>query len=126
MSRIARCVLVVTTVAAAALALAVWATAATPPSGTLKPDASGKGSIAWTGNATVGRDAAGDSDGCFDSDGKPDATSGCDFFNLDVTVPDGFYNGFLGGVQVTIDGFGQADLDLGIYQRKADGSRGDR
>src|SRR3954452_22648006 len=126
MSRIARCVLVLATAAAAAMALTVWATAATPPSGTLKPDSSGKGSIAWTGNTTVGTDAAGDSDGCFDADGKPDATSGCDFFNLDVNVPDGFYNGFLGGVQVTIDGFGQSDLDLGIYQRKDDGSRGDR
>src|SRR3954470_18384599 len=126
MSRIARCVLVLATVAAAAMALAVWATAATPPSGTLKPDSSGKGSIAWTGNTTVGTDAAGDSDGCFDADGKPDATSGCDFFNLDVTVPNGFYDGFLGGVQVTLDGFGQSDLDLGIYKRKPDGSRGDR
>jgi hypothetical protein len=74
----------------------------------------------------VGTDLAGDSDGCFGADGKPDATSGCDFFNLDVNVPTGFYNGFLGGVQITVDGFGQADLDLGIYQRKADGSRGDR
>src|SRR3954452_1848157 len=126
MSRIARCVLVLATAAAAAMALTVWATAATPPSGTLKPDSSGKGSIAWTGNTTVGTDAAGDSDGCFDADGKPDATSGCDFFNLDVTVPNGFYDGFLGGVQVTLDGFGQSDLDLGIYKRKPDGSRGDR
>src|SRR5205814_7331780 len=40
--------------------------------------------------------------------------------------PSGFYDGFLGGVQVTIDGFGQSDLDLGIYRIKADGSRGDR
>src|SRR3954454_11554786 len=104
MSRIARCVLVLATVAAAAMALAVWATAATPPSGTLTPDSSGKGSIAWTGNATVGTDAAGDSGGWLDADGHSDATSGCVFFNLDVPVPDGFYNGFLGGVQVTVDG----------------------
>jgi hypothetical protein len=102
------------------------APAATPPSATLTPDASGHGSVSWTGNATVGTDAAGDSDGCFDADGKPDPTSGCDFFNLDVTVPAGFYDNFLGGVQVTLDGFGQADLDLGIYERKADGSRGER
>src|SRR3954452_15186449 len=125
MSRIARCVLVLATAAAAAMALTVWATAATPPSGALSPDSSGKGSVTWTGNATVGTDAAGDSDGCFDSDGKPDATSGCDFFNLDVNVPAGFYDGFLGGVQVTVDNFGQSDLDLGVYRRKPDGSRGD-
>src|SRR4051812_49074495 len=116
------------TLAALVISLAVAATAlaATPPSGTLSPDSSGKGSIAWTGAATLGTDAAGDSDGCFDTDGKPDATSGCDFFNLDVNVPSGFYDGFLGGVQVTIDGFGQSDLDLGIYRLNGDGTRGDR
>jgi hypothetical protein len=108
------------------LAMPVASQAATPASGTLTPDSSGKGSVSWTGAATVGTDLAGDSDGCFDSSGKPDPTSGCDFFNLDVNPPSGFYDGFLGGVQVTIDGFGQSDLDLGIYRRKADGSRGDR
>jgi hypothetical protein len=125
MSQLKRCALVVLTALVTTLATAATAPAATPPSGSLSPDANGKGSVTWTGNATVGTDAAGDSDGCFDSDGKPDATSGCDFFNLDVNVPAGFYDGFLGGVQVTIDGFGQSDLDLGVYQRKPDGSRGD-
>src|SRR3954471_11028175 len=94
----------------ALVAAAPAATAATPDHGTLAPDNSGKGSITWTGQATLGGDAAGDSDGCFDSHKQPDPTSGCDFFNLDVNVPSGFYNGFLGGVQVTIDGFGPADL----------------
>jgi hypothetical protein len=109
----------------ACLAAAGVAEASTPPSATLSPDSSGKGSVAWTGNATVGTDLAGDSDGCFDSDGKPDPASGCDFFNLDVNVPAGFYDNFLGGVQVTLDGFGQSDLDLGIYRRNPDGTRGD-
>jgi hypothetical protein len=123
MTRIARCVLLVLLVLAVT---AATSSAATPPSGTLTPDASGKGSQTWTGTVSVGGDLAGDADGCFGTDNKPDMTSGCDFFNLDVNVPAGFYNGFLGGVQVTIDGFGQSDLDLGIYQRKADGSRGDQ
>jgi hypothetical protein len=112
------------------IALAVAApaaTAATPDHGTLAPDNSGKGSTTWTGTATLGTDAGGDSDGCFDATtGKPDATSGCDFYKLTVNVPNGFYNGFLGGVQVTIDGFAAADLDLGIYRIKPDGSKGDR
>src|SRR5690242_21259567 len=115
----------------ASLALATLAiaaapsTAATPEHGALAPDASGKGSIAWTGQVSLGGDAAGDSDGCFGSDKKPDETSGCDFFKLSVNVPNGFYNGFLGGVGVTIDGFGQSDLDLGIYRLNPDGTRGD-
>ena len=110
---------------AACLATPGVAEASTPPSASLSPDASGKGSIAWTGNATLGADVTGDSNGCFDSDGKPDPASGCDFFNLDVTVPAGFYDKLLGGVQVTLDGFGQSDLDLGIYRRNPDGTRGD-
>src|SRR3954452_15548437 len=126
MSRFTRCALVVLTTLAIATALTGVAQAATPDHATLSPDASGKGSKTWTGQVTLGGDAAGDSDGCFGSDKKPDPTSGCDFFNLDVSTPSSFYNGFLGGVQVTIDNFQASDPDLGIYQRKPDGSRGDR
>src|SRR4051812_3750700 len=123
MSRFTRYALVVL------IALCVGPTAAmaaTPDHDTLSPDSNGKGSKSWTGQVTLGSDVAGDSDGCFDAIGKPDPTSGCDFFNLTVNAPSGFYNGFLGGVQVTIDNFQASDLDLGIYRRKPDGSRGDR
>jgi hypothetical protein len=123
MGRFKHCVLAVLI---ALCALPTAATAATPEHDTLAPDANGKGSKTWTGQVTLGGDAAGDSDGCFDSNKKPDTTSGCDFYKLTVNVPSGFYNGFLGGVQVTIDGFGQADLDLGIYRLNGDGTRGDR
>src|SRR5256885_801775 len=99
MTRIARCALLTLLVVVVATGTS---TAATPPSGALSPDASGKGSITWTGQVTVGSDLAGDSDGCFDAHNQPDPTSGCDFFNLDVNVPSDFYSGFLGGVQVTI------------------------
>src|SRR3954467_15889601 len=125
MSRFTRCALVVLTTLAMATALTGVAQAATPDHDTLSPDSGGKGSKTWTGQVTLGGDAAGDSDGCFGNDKKPDPTSGCDFYKLTVNVPNGFYNGFLGGVQVTIDGFGQADLDLGIYRLNADGTRGD-
>jgi hypothetical protein len=111
--------------------------AATPAAGTLSPDAAGKGEVKWTGTAgSTPTTAGGSTDDCFGADKKPDATSGCDFYKLDVTVPDAFYSGFIGGVQITADGFGQCDpasgncagpdLDLGIYHRNADDSRGDR
>jgi hypothetical protein len=38
-------------------------------------------------------------------------------------VPSGFYGGYLGGVEVRLSGFAPFDLDLGVYRRKADGSR---
>src|SRR2546423_754343 len=118
MSRFTRCALLLLIVLGAALPTAT--PAATPDHDTLAPDANGKGSKSWTGQVTLGGDAAGDSDGCFGTDKKPDPTSGCDFYKLTVTVPSGFYDGFLGGVQVTLDGFGQADLDLGIYRLNPD------
>ena len=123
MGRFKRCVLVVLI---ALCALPAAAVAATPDHDTLAPDSNGKGSKTWTGQVTAGGDLAGDSDGCFGSDKKPDPTSGCDFYRLTVNVPSTFYDGFLGGVQVTIDGFSSADLDLGIYRLNANGTRGDR
>src|SRR3954447_14214760 len=123
MGRFTRYAVVVLAVLAMTPAIAV---AAAPSSATLTPDANGKGSVSWSGQVTAGTAAAQDTDACFDNDGKPDPLSGCDFFNLDVTVPSGFYDKLLGGVQVTIDGFAPADLDLGIYRRSADGSKGDR
>jgi hypothetical protein len=96
--------------------------AAAPPEGTATPTQA----VEWTGAVLPGTDAAGDSDGCFGTDKKPDPTSGCDFFNLNVEVPENFYEGFLGGVQVTLTGFAPFDIDLGIYRRNPDGTRGDR
>src|SRR3954469_6907387 len=111
--------------------IALWvapafADAATPSSGTLSPDANNKGSITWTGTAGPGTAAGKSTDDCFDKDGKQDPLAGCDFYKLTVSVPSGFYNRLLGGVQVTIDGFAPADLDLGIYRIKPDGTKGDR
>ena len=98
--------------------------AATPSSGALKPDSQGKGRLTWTGRVNIGTAAGGVAEDCFDAGDKPDATSGCDFFALDVTVPSGFYSGFLGGADVTVSGFGAADVDLGVFKRHADGTRG--
>ena len=98
------------------------AVAATPESGTATPTQP----VEWTGTVIPGSATNGTDKDCFDEDGKPSATSGCDFFNLNVETPEGFYEGFLGGLQITITGFAPADIDLGIYRRKPDGSAGDR
>jgi hypothetical protein len=107
----------------AVLALAAPAGAATPPSGALAPDAAGQGSVSWTGTVNPGTAVAGVAEDCFDENDRPDPASGCDFFNLDVVVPDHFYDGFLGGVQFSVTGFAPFDVDLGIFRRNADGSR---
>jgi hypothetical protein len=111
---------------ALALACASPATAATPAGGTLAPDPSGQGSLSWTGTVQPLTATAKTSDDCFGADKKPAGGSGCDFFNLDVSVPAGFYNGFIGGVQIDVTDFGQSDIDLGLYIRNPDGTRGDR
>src|SRR5439155_654860 len=51
--------------------------------------------------------------------------SGCDFYRLDVKTPSGFYKNFLGGVRVNLTNFGPYDLDLAIYNRNPDGTRGE-
>src|SRR5215212_6555279 len=101
---------------------AATAVAATPESGTATPSQS----VEWAGNVIGGSAAGGTDEDCFDENGKPSATSGCDFFKLDVNTPTDFYEGFLGGLEITVTGFAPADLDLGIYRRKADGSAGER
>src|SRR4051794_4141208 len=91
----------------ALLAVVAWALtaagswAATPSSGTLTPDANNQGKLTFTGTMSAGTAAAGTTDDCFDADNKPDPTTGCDFFNLDVNVPGTFYDKLIGGVQVT-------------------------
>ncbi|MDQ3849733.1 MAG: glycoside hydrolase, partial [Actinomycetota bacterium] len=100
---------------------------ASPAAGTITPDASGQGSVAWTGTARPGTETLGEDQGagCFGPDNRPNPTSGCDVFALDVAVPESFYRDHPGAVNVTVGGFGLSDLDLYIYRRNADGSRGD-
>jgi hypothetical protein len=117
-------------VAAFALALALAtapAHAANPAAGTLTPDAAGGGSVAWTGSASIGSETLATDQGakCFGPDGRPAAASGCDVFALDVAVPENFYRDHPGAVNITATDFGLADLDLFVYKRNADGTRGD-
>src|SRR3954449_7949063 len=113
--------LVATLVLACACAPAA-ADAATPPSGTLT--AGGTQKLTYSGTVNAGTASGGTTDDCFGPDDKPLATSGCDFFNLDVHTPSGYYNNLLGGVQLGLTGFAPFDLDLGVYRRNSDGTRG--
>ena len=111
-------------VAGAILAGGSGAQAATPPQGTLTPDAHGHGKLTWTGQMGAGTAENGTTDDCFDSADKPDPLSGCDFFRLTVNTPSGFYNRFLGGVRIFVGGFAPFDLDMAIYRLKANGAHG--
>ena len=101
--------------------------AATPPAGTITPDAAGAGSVAWSGTVNIGTETlvADDGAGCFGADNKPSpATSGCDVFALDVATTPTFYETNPGAVSIRATGFGLTDLDLYVYKRNADGTRG--
>jgi hypothetical protein len=114
--------------ALAALAAAIVADAASPPEATLTPNAQAVGQTSWTGSVNPGTETGASDQGefCFDEAGRPDpATSGCDFFRLNVTVPSDFYRVNPGGVQVDVTDFGETDIDMYIYRRNANGTRGD-
>jgi hypothetical protein len=49
---------------------------------------------------------------------------GCDVFLLDVATDDAFYREHPGAVGIHVGGFGLSDLDLYVYKRNADGTRG--
>src|SRR4051812_17171417 len=98
------------------------ASAATPASATLA--AGGTQKVTYSGTVNAGTASGGTTDDCFGPDHQPSPTSGCDFFKLDVSTPSGYYNNLLGGVQVGLTGFAPFDLDLGVYRRNSDGTRG--
>ncbi|MEA2368381.1 MAG: hypothetical protein QOH38_1099, partial [Thermoleophilaceae bacterium] len=116
---------VIALVACGALFAGAGTAQAANDQGTLTPDSQGKGKVEWTGSVSAGTaGAGGTTDDCFDSNDKPNMLSGCSFYKLTVNTPSGFYDRFLGGVQVRITGFAPFDLDLAVYRLKADGSRG--
>jgi hypothetical protein len=125
--RILTIVLAVAAIAATVCICAPLAGAANPPAATLTPDAAGGGSVSWTGSASIGSETLVSDQGakCFGADGRPAAASGCDAFALDVAVPANFYSDHPGAVNISATGFGLADLDLYVYKRNADGTRGD-
>ena len=110
-----------------ALLVAAPAQAANPAAGTLTPDASGSGAISWSGTANLGSELLLADQGarCFGADARPaPAASGCDVFALDVATSAAFYKEHPGAVGVHVNGFGLSDLDLYVYERNADGTRG--
>jgi hypothetical protein len=113
-------------VLAATLGAVGIAQSATPAGGTLSPNAGAEGKISWTGSATNGTEtlASDQGEACFGANKKPDPASGCDFFKLDVSVPSSFWHDHPGVVHINGTGFGVMDLDMYVYRRNADGTRG--
>ncbi|MDX6706231.1 MAG: hypothetical protein QOI48_2077 [Solirubrobacteraceae bacterium] len=110
----------------AALAAAP-ARAANPAAGTLTPDANGAGALTWSGTVNIGGELLKGDQGaaCFGADARPaPAASGCDLFLLDVAADDAFYKQHSGAVGIHVGGFGLSDLDLSVYKRNPDGTRG--
>ena len=115
-------------VLASTLAAAGVADSATPPSATLTPNSQAEGRIGWTGRVRPGTETATSDEGaaCFNSSGRPDpTTSGCDFFTLNVSVPPTFWRDHPGVVDLTVTGFGLTDIDMYVYRRNANGTRGE-
>jgi hypothetical protein len=110
----------------AVLCAAPAAGAATPPGATLTPNAQFTGSVSWTGTANVGTALllADLGAACFGQDNRPNPASGCDVFALDVATDPAFYVEHPGAVSVKATGFGLSDLDMYVYRRNADGTRG--
>ncbi|HEY0343154.1 MAG TPA: hypothetical protein VGC59_00800 [Solirubrobacteraceae bacterium] len=107
--------------------LAASAQAASPAAATLTPDTAGGGGVSWSGNVRPGTETLLADQGarCFGADGRPNPLSGCDVFALDVAADAAFYKDHPGAVSINVGGFGIADLDLYVYKRNADGTRGD-
>jgi len=111
----------------ATLCAAPAAGAASPPAGTITPDAAGGGSVGWSGAVKIGSETllADDGAACFGADGRFNPASGCDVFALDVATTPAFYEQRPGAVNITVSDFGAlSDLDLYVYRRNADGTRG--
>jgi hypothetical protein len=110
--------------AVVALVAAVPARAATPESAALEPS---KPSASWAGAASPGLESGVGFGGsfCFDGEGQPDPSSGCDFFAVTVKVPKDFYRLNPGALDLRVTDFGTGDLDMWLYERRPDGSAGE-
>lgn len=81
----------------------------------------------WQGATFTAAANVGNVQGCFDAFGQPLATvasgpTACDVYTLHVDLAPSYWQDKNGGVKVEITG--SEDVDLYIYRRNADGSRG--
>jgi X-Pro dipeptidyl-peptidase len=111
----------------ASLVLAPAGFGATPSQGHVTSDGP---AVEWAGPTFTAAATAGNTAGCFDAFGQPSAvltTSGptaCDIFTLYVDIDPSFWAGKVGGVTVEMGDFGGEDIDLIVYRRNPDGTRG--
>ncbi|HVL66056.1 MAG TPA: CocE/NonD family hydrolase [Vicinamibacterales bacterium] len=119
--------------AAALLALVLSAPAsvraASPGSGSVNETSP---TVSWQGTFIAAANTGSSLSGCFDAGGRPHAsptttgTGACDYFVLDVGADAAYWTDRTGGVTVKLAVGPADDLDLYVYRRNADGTRGDR
>ena len=123
-----RRLVVISTVLALLATLSPTTLAASPASGSVNNTAT---AVNWQGAIFTGGTYTGGDRGakCFGATGpkQPPSSAGsdaCDVFTLSVTVAPSFWTNTAGGVAVRLDNFGASDIDLYVYRKNADGSKG--
>jgi X-Pro dipeptidyl-peptidase len=120
-------------VVAALLALGAVSTervlAASPGSGSVGDS---NPSASWQGTFVAAANTSGSLSGCFDSAGQPrptpntTGTGACDYYVLDVAADAVYWTDRTGGVTVKMIVGASDDIDLRVYRRYADGTRGEQ
>ena len=121
---------------AAVLAIAVGLTVgsirlhgASPGAGTVGETSP---TVTWQGTFIAAANTGASLAGCFDAAGKPLAastttgTAACDYYVLTVAADEAYWTDRSGGVTVKVVVGAADDLDLHVYRRAADGTRGER
>ena len=103
--------------------------AASPGSGSVSEASP---SASWQGTFIAAANTGGSTSGCFDAAGAPRAvatttgTGACDYFVLDVAADAAYWTDRTGGVTINMTVGPADDLDLRVYRRNADGTRGEQ
>lgn len=103
--------------------------AASPGSGSVSEASP---SASWKGTFLAAANTGSSTSGCFDAAGAPRATptttgtGACDYYVLDVAADAAYWTDRTGGVSINMVVGAADDIDLRVYRRNADGTRGEQ